>query len=432
MLDLIRKYLDIKSIIGETSGIILSAAIQAAETKQELADIINVIIEELIRQRYELPAFNTLVRISKYARNKVNSGYFQSLCDHLGPEEIYEFDETLKATVGNSAWNQLKREPKKPTNNEVRSYLEHVQWLKSWVQRLPKIDNIPVAKYRQYVLEARALDATDLKDLRPAKRYALMIIMVHAQLCKALDDAADIFIRKLRNLHSTAEENLKQYHLDHRQQTEKLVGQFRDVLQAFQNSHTDQERGANIAAVMRGEPKLLLAECEEHLSYADNNYLPFIIASYHPQRPLLLNCLSLLDLASTSSDQTLVHAIRFVLQHRQSHKSHLEVTFDEISLKWLPDKWRRLVVSNSTSQTASSVHRKYFELCVFTEVMQELQSGDLYVKDSDRYSDYREQLIDWETSQVSLQVGDYGKMLGFPTDPPSFVEHLKRCCQKRH
>ena len=154
---------------------------------------------------------------------------------------------------------------------------------------MPVIDHLPVAKYRQYVLEARALDAADLKDLRPDKRYALMIILVHAQLRKALDDAADIFIRKIRNLHSTAEEKLKQYHLDHRQRTEKLVAQFRDVLQAFQNAHTDQERGANIAAVMRGKPKQLLAECKEHMSYADNNYLPFLMASYHPQRPLLLN-----------------------------------------------------------------------------------------------------------------------------------------------
>jgi TnpA family transposase len=428
LLELIRHYLDIKSTIGETSGIILSAALQAAETKQELADIINVTIEGLIRQRYELPGFNTLMRIAQYARNQVNSRYFRSLCDHVGPKEINEFDIILKVTSGNSGWNQLKREPKKPTNNEVREYLGHVKWLKSWAQRLPVIDHLPVAKYRQYVLEARALDATDLKDLRPDKRYALMIILVHAQLRKALDDAADIFIRKIRNLHSTAEEKLKQYHLDHRQRTEKLVAQFRDVLQAFQNAHTDQERGANIAAVMRGEPKQLLAECEEHMSYADNNYLPFLMASYHPQRPLLLNCLGLLDLASTSSDQSLVQTIRFVLKHRQSHKAHLEIIDDEISLKWLPGKWRRLVIKNSTNQIVTAVHRKYFELCVFTEVVQELQSGDLHVKDSDKYSDYREQLIDWDTYRA--QVEDYGKMLDFPTDSAAFAGHLKTLLSK--
>ena len=423
-LELIRNYLDIKSIVDETPAIVLSVALQAAETKQELADIVNIIIEELVRQRYELPGFSTLLRSARQARSQVNGNYYKSLCDRLSQEEKHAFDAILTVSSGSSGWHQLKREPKKPTNNEVREYLEHVQWLKSWAQRLPVIDHVPVAKYRQYVLEARALDATDLKDLRPAKRYALMIILVHAQLRKVLDDAVVIFIRKIRNLHSTAEENLKQYHLDHQQRTEKLVAQFRDILKAFQDAHTDQERGANIAAVMRGEPQQLLAECEEHMSYADNNYLPFMMASYHPQRPLLLNCLSLLDLASTTNDQSLVEAIRFVLKHRHSRKEHLDILDGEISLKWLPDKWQRLVTGNGPSQAVNTVHRKYFELCVFTEAMQELQSGDLYVKDSDQYSDYREQLIDWETYQAQLP--DYGKMLDLPTDPPAFVAHLKK------
>jgi hypothetical protein len=45
------------------------------------------------------------------------------------------------------------------------------------------------------------------------------------------------------------------------------------------------------------------------------------------------------------------------------------------------------------------------------------------VKHSDQYSDYREQLIDWEAYQA--QVEEYGEMLDVPIDPPAFVEHLK-------
>ncbi|MGD0885725.1 MAG: hypothetical protein ABSA46_12815 [Thermodesulfovibrionales bacterium] len=147
-----------------------------------MADIINVIIEELVRQRSELPGFSTLVRAARHARHRINSRYFKSLSEHLLPEEAREFDVLLIVSSDDSGWNRLKRDPKKPTNNEVRGYLEHVQWLKSWAQRLPSIDYIPVAKYHQNVLEARALDASDLKDLQPHKRYALMIILVHSQL----------------------------------------------------------------------------------------------------------------------------------------------------------------------------------------------------------------------------------------------------------
>jgi hypothetical protein len=45
----------------------LVAMSEAAATKDELADLINVAIEELVRKKYELPAFDTLVRVECYS-----------------------------------------------------------------------------------------------------------------------------------------------------------------------------------------------------------------------------------------------------------------------------------------------------------------------------------------------------------------------------
>jgi len=420
----IRAYVNIKPITKETNHAIQVAATQAAQTKQELADIINVVIEELIRQRFELPAFSHLNRTAQRIRNQVNEKYFCTLSDPLPPEVIVQFDAMLEVLPSHltSGWQQVKQEPKKPTNTEVRQYLDHVKWLRTWSTQLPSVAHIPVVKYNQYVNEARALDAADIRAVQRNKRYALMVVLFHAQLSKSLDDAVDMFVRKLRKIHSGAEEQLQRYYLEHQKRAEKLVSQLRDVLEAFQDGETDQERGAKIAAAMHDEPELLLAECEEHMAYAGNNYLPFMLVPYQTQRPLLLNCLGLLDLESTTADLSLINAIRFVLKHRQSHKEHLSIIEDGINLKWIPEKWRKLV-TGQRSGAVSEVNRKYFELCVLTEAMQELQSGDLFVANSDQYSDYREQLVDWETYQD--QVEDYGAMLDIPTEPKEFVANLK-------
>jgi hypothetical protein len=76
-------------------------------------------------------------------------------------------------------------------------------------------------------------------------------------------DAVDMFIRKLRKIHSGAEEQMQRYYLEHQKRAEKLVSQLRDVLEAFQDGETDQERGTKIASAMHDESELLLAECEE-------------------------------------------------------------------------------------------------------------------------------------------------------------------------
>jgi hypothetical protein len=41
---------------------------EAARTRDDLADIINIALEDLVRQRYELPAFNTVLRAARAAR----------------------------------------------------------------------------------------------------------------------------------------------------------------------------------------------------------------------------------------------------------------------------------------------------------------------------------------------------------------------------
>ena len=65
-----------------------------------------------------------------------------------------------------TGWNALKREPKRPTNKEVRFYLQHIQRLQHLAQQLPAVD-IPVPKLKQFRAMARALDASELAELKP-------------------------------------------------------------------------------------------------------------------------------------------------------------------------------------------------------------------------------------------------------------------------
>ncbi|WP_460992166.1 DUF4158 domain-containing protein, partial [Staphylococcus aureus] len=53
-------------------------ALQAAHTKQELPDIINVLIEELVQRRLELPGFTYLFRLARQSRTSVNDGIYKA------------------------------------------------------------------------------------------------------------------------------------------------------------------------------------------------------------------------------------------------------------------------------------------------------------------------------------------------------------------
>jgi uncharacterized protein DUF4158 len=76
-LPLIRTRLRITAFRDGGRRVLVGAVLEAARSKETLADIINVGIEALVQARYELPAFSTLRRAAQKARAQVNQRYYQ-------------------------------------------------------------------------------------------------------------------------------------------------------------------------------------------------------------------------------------------------------------------------------------------------------------------------------------------------------------------
>ena len=178
----LRKFLRVRPLDVSGREWLATVAQAAAQTKHVIADIINVLLEELVHHRFELPGFSTLEKIAVQAREQVHEQYYRSINEALTAPAKSLIKELLAAPANATytGWNALKREPKRPTNKEVRFYLQHIQRLQHLAQQLPAVD-IPVPKLKQFRAMARALDASELAELKPAKRYALATIFIRSQ-----------------------------------------------------------------------------------------------------------------------------------------------------------------------------------------------------------------------------------------------------------
>ncbi len=67
--------------------------------------------------------------------------------------------------------------------------------------------------------------------------------------------------------------------------------------------------------------------------------------------------------------------------------------------------------------------RRHFEVCLFTQVVNDLKSGDLCIPGSDEYGDYRDQLITWE--EYHRDIEGYAEQAGVPAVAGAFVAALK-------
>ena len=83
----IRTYLEISPYNNRGQELAAIAIRDAAEVKDHPADLINIAIEKLVKERYELPAFSTLDRLVGHIRSVVNTRLFKRVARRLSPPD---------------------------------------------------------------------------------------------------------------------------------------------------------------------------------------------------------------------------------------------------------------------------------------------------------------------------------------------------------
>lgn len=120
----------------------------AAQSRDDLADIINFALEELVRQRYELPAFNTMLRAARAARTEINQGYYARVRERLSDTVMIRLTALLArpAEGVQSSWDRLKDEPRQATTQNTRDFMEHLEWLRQQTLPAEVFADIPISR----------------------------------------------------------------------------------------------------------------------------------------------------------------------------------------------------------------------------------------------------------------------------------------------
>src|SRR6266850_4434364 len=422
----IRAYLHIKPYDGQARQTLAAAIRGAAQTKDTLTDLINIGMEELIRQRFELTGFTTLDRAAEEGRAAVNREVYQRVASQLGPEARQRLDTlfTLDGTTGQALWETIKADPGPATISQLRALVAHLHWLSTLHVDAPALTTVPSIKVQHFAAEAKSLNAARMQRLTPAKRSTLAVALIKVQVARVLDDLGDMFLKRLRTIHHKGEAALEDYR--HRQQgrTDQLIAILHDLVTAMQQDASPETCLTAMHQIVGDQAETILEDCQAYAAYGENNYYPFLWRFYKSHRQTLFALLDHVQLRSTSQDTTVEEALAFLRQHRTSKRDWVDLSPTPLDLSWVPDKWWKLVTGTTVrTRRPQWVNRRHFEVCVFSQVMQELKSGDLCIEGSDQFADYREQLISWD--EYARTVSDYGEQVGLPVECDAFVTHMR-------
>lgn len=395
----------------------------AAYTMSDPADLINVAIEYLAKENIELPAFSTLDRLVSHTREDVHEKLYAQVTTALTDDDQKHLKELMLVLPGQqiTGFTMLKQSPGPPTVNRV----------KDWVSRLERLDNILTparfleglahTKIRQFAAEASAYAISDIRNMRnERKRQTLLLCLLHQAQTRTRDDLAEMFIKRMKRTRNAAYEEMRSIQEKHREIEETLISVLGRLLQNVGDNTSDETLGRQTRQVVeeQGGVDCLADQFEAVSAYHQNNYLPLLWRFHIKCRPALFNILELLQIEPSTQDTSLYQAINFIKEHRYSRSDTVP---NALNLGFASQRWLSFMRTRHHDQPA--LDRRALEVCVFIHIAEALQCCDLYVKGSEAYTDYRQQLLPWEKCLPRLK--NYCAALNMPDNGKDFVAHMR-------
>lgn len=417
----IREHLGVTVYGKPASRLAITAVSDAAATMDNPADLINVALERLIKESYELPAFSTLDRLVGRVRTVVNQRFFRTVLNRLSQDDLRRLDRLLGSDPHSrkSAYHQLKQLPKTPTLSHLQQWLDHLEWLTALGEADIPLAGLPPIKVKHFAAEAKALDAGELKDFSPPKRFTLLLCLIQRMRVQARDQLAVMLIKRMSKIQQRGKEELERLRLQYRDKTANLLLLLADVLTVCESHSTDAQTGQAIKSLLaeRGDSSHLREECEAVIAYNRDDYQPLLWRYFRHYRRPLLRIIKNLTLSSTTQDQSLSKALNFLLENETRRSEWLVA---EVDISFASERWRQTVYGSHDGERM--LNRRHFEVCVFTYLAVELKSGDMSIADSDEYADYREQLLSWQACEPLI--ASYCQEIGLAATAQVFVSEL--------
>jgi len=369
----------------------------------------------LLRQQCILmPTIDVIERVCSEALTHGTRQVYETLTSPLSDRHRHALDGLLTSREGARETSLIwLRQPPGPAN--PKNILIHLERVKT-VRDLSLPDSLGYAVHQNRLLklarEGGQMTAQHLRDLEPARRHATLVALILDTRATLIDEVIDQHDRFMGTLFSKA----KRAHSDRFQQSGKAINDkvrlYSRIGRALLDAkHSGGDPFAAIEAVIPWEVfRESISEAEKLAQPEDFDYLALVGDGYTQLRrytPILLDALTM---KAAPSAQELLAGVEVLkaMNERQARKVP-----DAAPTSFVRKRWESLV------RTSDGLDRRFYELCVLSELKNSLRSGDIWVQGSRQFKDFEEYLL--PAAHFTMQ-REQGLGLPIETDCERFLE----------
>ncbi|WP_075790634.1 Tn3 family transposase [Massilia putida] len=345
-------------------------------------------LDTLRQKRIILPALTVIERACAEAVTRANRRIYRTLIEPLERHHRRSLDNLLNVAPNMSitwlVW--LRQSPLKPNSRYMR---EHIERLKVF-QSLALPDGLGRQIHQNRLLkmarEGAQMTPRDLAKFEDERRYATLAALAIEGMATVTDELVDLHDRIMIKLFSVAKNKHQQ---DFQKQGKAINDKVRLYSKVGRALVEAKESGCDPFAAI--EAILPWSDFAQSVTEAGQlaqpesfDHLSLIGEQYSTLRRYTPEFLDVLKLKAAPAAQAVLDAINVL---REMNMTGARKVPDDAPVTFVKARWKPLVI------TDEGLDRRFYEICLLTELKNSLRSGDIWVQGSRQFRDFDEYLL---------------------------------------
>ena len=432
--DKIRTYLNVtkwdkQEINGCRKNLACKAAIKYAyevsHNMNNIADIINAVIQHMIENSLELPSFHTLDHLVRHTRHIVNNKIFHQVMSKIeldGNQEkfvsLLYSDDSSYSTL----FNNLKALPQKPSKRNFDNFIKHYHWLCSLGDAFTYLEGVAQIKIEQFAEETDKLSADEIKKMRLPKQYTYICSLIYLSQANARDALADMICRLVATGYKQAKQELDRLAENNKKDSCEVAELLKSIVErsTMKSDFNNYSNWVIDKITTAGGATQISKKCDDVIICNGTESRIFLSKMLlNRQQGLFHRLIETIAPKSSNNSDSLIQAIKFIQDNQKSTREY----FDEvIDLSFTIDFWRSRIVKKIDGR--QQMNRKELITSVLDALSKGLNSGDIYVDGARNYGDYRSDFLPWDKCLEYLD--NYCEETGIDSTAQAMVDNLKK------
>ncbi|WP_175623507.1 Tn3 family transposase [Chryseobacterium schmidteae] len=351
-----------------------------------------VVAEELVKflrkNKILLPATGTIERLCSEALINAEKQIYDTLSSSLSNHQKQLLDALLnlqeKGSISQLNW--LKQSPQAVNSKFLLMHIKRLKTIKEI--NLPKDIGKDIHQNRllKIAREGRQMTPQHLRDFEESRRYATLVAILLETKASIIDEIIEMNDKIIGSLFRYAKNTQAQKMQD----SGKSMGEQLSIFFKIGNALLDaRETGENpfdaVESVISWEALAQSISEAKNLTAKQNfDSLYFISDKYFTIKKYGGEFLKELELRSAPVAEDILKAVGILIDLYEGKIKRLP---EKLPSSFIRKRWEELVF------TENGIDRKFYELCIFSELKNHLRSGDLWVQGSRQYKDFEDYLI---------------------------------------